>query len=300
MSHPSAERVIVPQSFREQPRWWLDEAGRRWLDDIPRLADHVAARWGLTLTGEVWHGSNAIVIAAERGGQRLALRLSPPGDDVEAEVGALRLWSGRGTVALEDWNVDLRALLLERLDGSRTLAEESVDSAADVIGAMTRRLAVPVPSSVRSTSSIAHAHAVSFETEWERLGRPAPRTILDTAARRAERLAGSGGAFAVDGDLHDGQFLRGGVTEWTVVDPLLLRGDPEYDLARLLWSRFDESTDVATIRATIDRLVDAAGVPAPRAHDWIAVRSMSYLLWGVEHGLTIDPPRCLHILETVA
>ena len=29
----------------------------------------------------------------------------------------------------------------------------------------------------------------------------------------------------------------------------------------------------------------------------VVVRAMSYLLWGLERGLTEDPPRCLRLLE---
>jgi len=38
-------------------------------------------------------------------------------------------------------------------------------------------------------------------------------------------------------------------------------------------------------------------VLADRARDWVLVRSMSYLLRGLEQGLTIDPPRCRRLLD---
>lgn len=101
----------------------------------------------------------------------------------------------------------------------------------------------------------------------------------------------------VDGDLHHGQVLAGGRRDWTVVDPVLLRGDPECDLGRVLWTRLDELPDDADVLAALDAFVAACEVPTHRARDWVLVRSMSYLLWGLEQGLTIDPPRCRRLLD---
>lgn len=48
------------------PRWWHDDAGRSWLDELPaRVADRCAA-WGLDLDGRPWHGSNALVVPVRR------------------------------------------------------------------------------------------------------------------------------------------------------------------------------------------------------------------------------------------
>lgn len=114
--------IAVPQAYARMPRWRHDEAGRAWLAELPALVSGQCSRWGLDVDGVPWHGSNALVVPVVRAGEPLALRLAPPGDDVAAEARALRLWDGRGTVALHDVDVDQRATLLERLDGATTLA----------------------------------------------------------------------------------------------------------------------------------------------------------------------------------
>ncbi|WP_291045966.1 hypothetical protein [Herbiconiux sp.] len=38
-------------------------------------------------------------------------------------------------------------------------------------------------------------------------------------------------------------------------------------------------------------------MPPDRARAWVVVRSLSYLQWGLRHGLTLDPPRCRRLLE---
>lgn len=101
----------------------------------------------------------------------------------------------------------------------------------------------------------------------------------------------------MNGDLHFEQVLAATRAPWLVVDPVLLRGDPEYDLGRILWSRSDEVHDDAGLRALFDLFVEHAAVPRERARAWVVIRCTSYLLWGLAHGLTEDPPRCRRLLD---
>ncbi|MBC3761247.1 aminoglycoside phosphotransferase family protein [Quadrisphaera oryzae] len=294
--------VEVPEAFRAMPRWWHDDAGRAWLEELPALVADQCRRWSLAVDGPPWHGSNALVVpVVERSGpgEPLALRLAPPGDDVTGQARALRLWAGRGAVLLHDVDDDdQRALLLERLDGSATLAGVPLPEAVEVLAELAVTLAVPVAADVPSTASAAAELAASLPGEWEALGRPFPRPQVDAVLRAAlSRATAPFPDLAVDGDLHPEQVLRGRRAPWLVVDPLLLRGDLEHDLARVLWSRLDEVDDDAGVVALFDRFVDVAGVPRERARDWVLVRSASYLLWGLRRGLTLDPPRCRRLLD---
>lgn len=128
-----------------------------------------------------------------------------------------------------------------------------------------------------------------------------PRRHLETAlGLAAELTALPQGGNAVDGDLHCEQVLAGEREPWLVVDPVLLRGDLEHDLARVLWSRLDEVPDDAELRRLVDVFVRRTGVPGERARAWIVLRSMSYLLWGLDQGLTLDPPKCRRLLDLFA
>lgn len=293
--------ITVPSSFRAMPRWWHDDAGRGWLDDLPARVAARCAAWGLAVDGEVAHGSNALVVPVRRGQERLALRLTPPGDDVAAEVRALRAWAGRGTVLLVHADEAEGATLLERLDGGRSLADEPLDLATEVLAELTRTLAVSAPDDAPSTAAIAAGMAESFPREWAALGEPMPARQLDVAtALAAERAAAPTSSLAVDGDLHHAQVLAGTRVPWLVVDPVLWRGDREADLARVLWTRLDELPTEAAVVGTFDRFVRAADVPRDRARAWVVLRATSYLLWGLAHGLTEDPVRCRRLLDVFA
>jgi streptomycin 6-kinase len=102
---------------------------------------------------------------------------------------------------------------------------------------------------------------------------------------------------AVNADLHFDQFLRAEREPWLVVDPVLMRGDVGYDLGRLLWSRLDELAEEEDVRGYLRSLAEAAGLDLARCERLVVVRAMSYLLWGLEHDLTEDPPHCRRLLD---
>jgi streptomycin 6-kinase len=192
----------------------------------------------------------------------LALRLSPPGDDVTQQAAALRLWAGRGTVRLFDADAGAGALLLERLSSSRTLQSEPLAVAIPIIAGLVTELAVPAPLDVPSTDAIAADHVQTFERGWRALGGPTARTQLDAAVRLAEELTSVVPSnLAVDGDLHCKQVLAAERAPWLIVDPVLLRGDPEYDFARVLWERLDELPKESDIVDAFEVFVRAARVP---------------------------------------
>jgi streptomycin 6-kinase len=285
--------IELPQTFLDMPRWWHE--GDAWLATLPDAVEGICRRWHLDLDSPVMHGSNAIVVPVRRRGEPLALRLTPPDARNRDEVAALRFWDGRGTVKLVDADLDLGASLLERLDGTRTLATLPLADAVPVIARIMRRLAIPAPSDVPSTADIARARAESMPDDWRRLGEPFDRAILDAALDVASDLSRTDSPLAVNGDLHFEQVLTGTREPWLAVDPLLLRGDIDYDLARILWTRLDEMADDREIRHWFDVIVADADLDRDRARAWVIFRTVDYWLWGLGYGLTKDPVRCARL-----
>ncbi len=285
--------IELPQTFLDMPRWWHE--GEVWLEAVPETAETVCRRWQLDLDGPVMHGSNAIIVPVRRGDERLALRMAPPDARNRDEVRALRFWTGHGTVRLFHADLDLGATLLERLDGIRSLATLPLADAVPIIARSMRRLAFPAPSDVPSTAGIARDRIASMPVDWRRLGEPFDRATLDAAIAAASGLTTTTSPLAVNGDLHFDQVLAGEREPWLVVDPVLMRGDIEYDLARVLWSRIDEMAADADVRHWFDVIVSEAGLDHERARAWVLFRAVDYWLWGLVYGLTEDPIRCARL-----
>ena len=199
--------ITVPSAFRAMLR---GSHGRRaWLDSLPERVDQQCRVWNLSLDGDPWHGSNALVLPVRRGAEQFALRLTAPDDSFPAEVAALRFWAGRGTVLLVETDLGAGTMLLERLDPARSLATLPLAEANHQAGTMMRRLAVPAPSWVLSTGELVRDRLATLKSDWVALGRPVPAGMLAAACTAAETLTSAAGDRAVDAALHHEQVLGG-------------------------------------------------------------------------------------------
>jgi streptomycin 6-kinase len=290
----AGQDVVIPRSFLDMGRGW--PGGKRWLADLPRLIRSQCAKWELRISGQLMHGSNAVVIPVTRTDGNFALRLARPGSPVTEEIQALEFWAGRGTVELVAADPGRGAMLLELLAGHDSLNDRPVAEAMPLLGQMMRRLAVPAPAGAPSTASLAGRRSAELEPEWRRLHEPFDRIILAEALEVSAGLRATDSDLAVNGDLHSEQVLRGVREPWLAVDPVLLRGDIEYDLARILWTRIDDMPTAAEITAHFDAVVQEAGVERDSARDWVVFRAVDYWLWGLAAGFTADPPRCQRLV----
>ena len=285
--------IQIPGTFLQMPRWWHE--GETWLDTLPEATERICRAWGLTIEGGVMHGSDAIAVPVRRDGERLALRIAPPDARNDAEVRALRFWDSRGTVRLIDSDLGAGAMLLERLQGGRTLAHLPLQEAVPVIARLMRRLALPGSPEAPCTAVLARDRASTMPAEWRTLGASFAMDILDAALQAANTLSTTESTLAVNGDLHFEQVLAAEREPWLVVDPMLLRGDIEYDLARILWSRLDEMADDAEVLHWFHVIVAEAELDRDRARSWVLFRTVDYWLWGLNYGLTEDPARCCRL-----
>jgi streptomycin 6-kinase len=74
-----------------------------------------------------------------------------------------------------------------------------------------------------------------------------------------------------------------------------MSGDPHYELAPMLWNRFDElAGDVrGGVRRRFHALIDHAGLDEHRARDWVVVRMLNNACWHLQ-----DPPEVRRLTST--
>jgi hypothetical protein len=78
----------------------------------------------------------------------------------------------------------------------------------------------------------------------------------------------------VHGNLHYENVLAADREPWLVIAPKPVNGDPHYELAPMLWNRWDELSGHIRdgVRRRFYTLVDAAGFDEERARAWVVVR----------------------------
>jgi streptomycin 6-kinase len=230
------------------------------------------------------------------------LKLAWPPDRVRGEADALAAWRGQGAVELVARDVPRGALLLERLDASRSLGSVPLAEAAVIAGALMRTLAIGASGSFPLLQTTARQLAATFQARQRSLAHPVPGQWITLAARLAADLARDPGRWLVHTDLHYGNILaseRAG-QPWVAIDPAAAAGTPERSTAELLWTRADELPGPGAITGLLDTLVESGQLDRAKTVAWSFVRSIDYWLWGLENGLTVDPLRCQRIASALA
>ena len=258
----------------------------QWLAELPRLIRGVLADWSLTPDGEVRSGQAAVALPVRTatGGAAVA-KFGWPHPESEHEHLALRAWGGRGAVRLLQADPRRSVLLLERADAERDLTTVPVLEACEVVAGLYPLLHRPAIPQLDRLSD----HAARWADALARLraDRLVPRRYVDQAAGLARTFAADP---ATDGrllhtDLHYLNVLAAEREPWLVIDPKPLSGEPAYEVAPMLWNRWDEAVASGNLRnAILDRLyalVDAAGLDEDRVRAWVVVREMVNVLWAL-------------------
>jgi streptomycin 6-kinase len=261
--------------------------GRR----LPRIFRELLAEWELTVSGPSLHGHCSVVVPVVADGNAVMLKVGFPDEESEHEALGLQHWAGDGAVRLLRADPHRRALLLERL---RLTDLTSVDAlhACEVVAGLYRRLHVPAPARLRKLGEY-----VARETE-DLAGvprdAPLPHRLVQQAVALGRALVEDPASHGVliHTDLHYENVLAGDREAWLAIDPKPVSGDPHYEVAPMLWNRWDEVVATGDVRTATRRrfhtLVDAAGLDEARARDWVVVRMMHNALWEL-HDNPADP-----------
>ncbi|MEU4290285.1 aminoglycoside phosphotransferase family protein [Kribbella sp. NPDC026596] len=264
---------------------WAD-----WLDRLPRLTRDLLEEWQLRVDGTSFYGNCALVVPViTADGQRAVLKVQFPHWEAETEHLALRAWGGNGAVQLLRADPRRFALLLERLE-PRDLTTIDVVDACEIVGSTYKRLHVPAGPQYRTLSGEL--------TRWlERFRQlptsaPVPHRYVEQAISLSEDFVADP---ATDGrlihtDLHYENMLAAEREPWLVIDPKPLSGDPHFEVAPLVWNRWDEVVAAGDLRFAVRQrfytAIDAGGLDEERARDWVIVRQMLNVLWTLEDAGT--------------
>jgi len=215
MNEPAA--VPIPPNLTA--RYSRSSAGRAWLASLPGLIQGRLEAWQLTpdLPRDVlpWSGHGGVVIPVlQPHGAPAALKIAFPHDEARVERHALALWQGRGAVALLASDAGTCAMLLERLDGGRSLAAVPMEDAVGVWGGLVRQLSLtpddrPQWREFEHIAARAEQWSDDLPVEWEQLGRPFPRWLLEAALEVCQTRGAVGRRSASDLLVHtDLHFLN--------------------------------------------------------------------------------------------
>lgn len=292
--------VSIPGDL--QARYSRTADGRAWLSGLPGLIEAGLERWELSVDlepgAEPWNGHGGIVIPVLRKGARLVLKIAFPHEEALVEQHALALWGGTGAVRLLDSDAASCAMLLERLDAGRWLHGSPIDEARDVWGSLVTELSLepderPEWGKFDHIAARAERWSDELPAEWEHLGRPFPRWLLEAALEVCQTRGAvgrrAGKDVLVHCDLHFMNILphlngsrSNGKRAYVAIDPQPMIGEAEFAVAPILWNRIRDLSTTAPEIALLERCADfsrAAGLDGETAREWSLVREAANALW---------------------
>lgn len=242
------------------------------------VARGLVDEWDLTADGPSRTGHSSVVVPVRTASGRPAvLKVGRTVREPRHEELALQRWHGDGAVLLLRADPHRRALLLERLH-DETLTELWDVEACEVVGQLYGRLHVPAPPQLRRLT----AELGRWRGRLEGLPRnaPVPRRLVEQSLAVTRDLAADDATdgVLVHGDLHFDHVLAADREPWLAVAPRPLNGDPHFEPAPMLWTRWDEVVASGDVRDAVRRrfhtLVDTAGLDEGRARDWAVLRAV--------------------------
>ena len=285
-----------------------------WLTDLPRLVGDVVNEWELTYDGAPMHGYCALVVPVRTTAGRPAMvKLAWPHDEGTHEHLALQALQGNGMVRMYRADPNRHVMLLERLHADDSLNGVGDIEACEIIAGLYRRIHIP---------GLPQLHTLTMYVErWNAQMQQLPRTA-PVPRRLVEQAISLGKDFVSDhatngtlihGDLHYENVLAADREPWLVIDPKPMSGDPHYEVAPVLWNRWDEVVASGNVRDAVRRrfhtVVDGAELEEERARDWVVVREMINAMWTVadaaDAGLELSADdkdwltRCISIAKAV-
>jgi streptomycin 6-kinase len=250
-----------------------------WVDRLPALVQSLYDDWELRPDGWMMHGYCALVVPVVAPGSRRAmLKVSFPDVESEHEHLALSHWGGAGAVPLLRADPHRRAMLLEALRDV-SLGEAWDIEACTVVGELYAQLHVPAPHQLRLLTDV-------LGPEMEQVSSlprsaPLPRRLVQQASSLARDLLSDPASTGtlIHRDLHYENVLLSEAGDWLAIDPKPVSGDPHFEIAPMLWNRYEELVGPSSglsvrdgVRRRFHTVVDTAGLDEVRARDWVIVR----------------------------
>ncbi|MEQ2468083.1 aminoglycoside phosphotransferase family protein [Niallia sp. Sow4_A1] len=230
--------------------------GEHWLRNLGEVTHLLEQKWKIRLGKSLNGGTEAFVAeVTTRMGDKAILKLTmPPMEGNTAfkqEIVALKIADGHGYVRLLNYNMDQRAILLEKLGSPLKDMGYPAEMQIEIICNALKKSwgkSLPKDHKLQSGKDIINWFSSFIPELWAELERPCSRLLIEKALVFLEsRLSNSSleTSVLVHGDAHSGNILKDmtkSKASFKLIDPDGLIAEPAYDLGVLMREWLDDLT----------------------------------------------------------
>lgn len=272
------------------------EQGAKWLADLLKIINILAASWQLSHLEVVNNLSYHCVLTGKQGDQPIILKLGLDYRALTREALVLKAFQGYGCVRLLDQNNDYGALLMERAMPGYSLKSLFPDCEEEAIQItsqmMTKLHHAPVPSHLQILKVDDWLAALDKDQvmplHYLQKARKLKQHLLETSAQPV----------LLHGDLHHDNILlheKG----WVAIDPKGVIGEAAYEVAAFIRNPLPDLLETPNVQDLIDnriqRVAKFLNLDPLRLRHWSYVQAVLATIWALEDGL--DPKNFIRLIE---
>lgn len=276
------------------------QQGREWLDNLPHLACQLSELWGLSNLQVMPNLSYNYVASCIQNEHPVVLKIRACKEELQDEANALKAFAGRGCVKMIDINVELGAILLQRVVPGTFLKDlfpDKDEQSVRIISGVIKNL-----QSVPFHDIQKFPHVSSWLTTIGKDWNIPQNYLLKARILTEQLLSTSEKQVLLHGDLHHENILLSKQGKWLAIDPKGVIGDPVYEVGSSILNPTPELPENKDVKSIIQKRIDLFAklleFDRKRIFDWAYVQAALGACWAVEYGSDVESfVKLLDVLE---
>lgn len=291
----------------------IGERGKQWLGSLGEVTQFFERKWKMHMGKNLIGGTESFVaeVTTEDGVDAILKLMMPPveGNTVfEQEIEALTIANGIGYARLLNYDMNHRAVLLERLGSPLKDTEYPIKAQIEIIcNTLKKSWGNPLlqDCNLQSSNEIINCFSNFIPNLWAELKSPCSRKLIDKAlAFLQSRLLNSSleKSVLIHGDAHNGNILQDlsqSQPSFKFVDPDGLVAEPAYDLGVLMREWLDDLTinPLENGRKRCLFLSEITDVDIQAIWEWGLIQAVSTGLFLIKNGQKESGLQMLKVAE---
>lgn len=299
--------VVIDDELVQQLSWGGELAARAWFQSLPDVLGDYCARWNIRLEQELPQiNYNLVLFGTTPQHGPVVLKMSPPHDEVTAELDALSRVPRPGIVPVIHADPSVSVMLQKRvlpgtsLEHRMTIGEIDDHEATAIATEAINRFVTDAPEGARLIPLQTWFRSLyAYQETHSGTSDAIPTSLLQVAIDCAEHLlANATEDSMLHGDMNPGNILWDDEMGWVVIDPKGLIGPRGYEVGTWMINPYGlhRQPDLRTILdRRLSQLSGGLGVDRFELWQWSMVHAILSECWTLE-SKGVEPDH-LHALD---